>query len=301
MEENPILARLEALLLSQTPFYWLTTLLVLVTSLGCPTTTEDISTRKCNLFEDLCDKTVPEIAFATTHNSMSNKADGWAAYNHFYGIEDQLNEGFRGFMLDIYEEEGVLKLCHGTCLGGSIDFATVMETYFDFLSDNPNEVIVFIFETHIAPERFEDAFDNHPLKEMALQITPSAPWPTLNTLIDNNTRLIMFSDVVENAPPYILEMWAHAVDVHYHAETQDDFSCDWFRGEPENELFIFNHFITNPLPNETAAQEVNAYDVLMPRLQKCQNENGKFPNFITVDFFSLGDTLRVVNELNGHP
>ena len=288
-------------MLAQTPFYWLTTLLVLVTALGCPTTTDNVNPRKCNLFENLCNKTVPEIAFATTHNSMSNKADGWAAYNHFYGIEDQLAEGFRGFMLDIYEEEGVLKLCHGTCLGGSIDFETVMESYYDFLNENPYEVIVFIFETHISPERFGDAFDSHPLGQMALQITPSEPWPTLNTLIDNDTRLIMFSDTVENAPSYILEMWAHAVDVHYHAETQDDFSCDWFRGEPENELFIFNHFITNPLPNETAAQEVNAYDVLMPRLQKCQNENGKFPNFITVDFFSVGDTLRVVNELNGHP
>ena len=81
---------------------------------------------------------------------MSNKAEGWAAYNPFYGIEDQLNEGFRGFMLDIYEEDGTLKLCHGTCLGGSINFETVMDLYNDFLEQHPHEVIVFIFETHRA-------------------------------------------------------------------------------------------------------------------------------------------------------
>jgi hypothetical protein len=270
-------------------------------STACPPPPQAEPPRKCNLFEDLCHKTVPEVAFATTHNSMSNKADGWAGYNHFYGIEDQLAEGFRGFMLDLYEDEGVLHLCHGTCIGGKIAFDTVMDTYYNFLTENPNDIIVFIFETHIAPARFSDAFDHHPLGEMAFQISPSEPWPTLNTLIDQNQRLIMFSDTVEDAPPYILEMWTHAVDVHYHAESQEDFSCDWFRGDPENALFIFNHFITNPLPNETAAAEVNAYDVLMPRAQKCLRDNGKMPNFVTVDFFSLGDTLQVVNELNGHP
>ena len=70
-------------------------------------------------------------------------------------------------MLDIYEEDGTLKLCHGTCLGGSIDFETVMDLYNDFLEQHPHEVIVFIFETHIAPERFGDALDNHPLGLLA--------------------------------------------------------------------------------------------------------------------------------------
>ena len=216
--------------------------------IACPAPESDLNPRKCNLFENLCDKTVPEIAFATTHNAMSNKAEGWAAYNHFYGIEDQLNEGFRGFMLDIYEEDGTLKLCHGTCLGGSIDFETVMDLYNDFLEQHPHEVIVFIFETHIAPERFGDALDNHPLGLLAFEMSPSEPWPTLNELIDSNQRLIMFSDDVNNAPPYILEMWAHAVDVHYKAETQADFSCDWFRGEPDNALFYFQSLYFGPPP-----------------------------------------------------
>ena len=288
-------------MLAQKSIFRLSSVLLCFVCLGCPAPAEELTHRKCNLFENLCHKAVPEIAFATTHNSMSNKADGWAGYNHFYGIEDQLVEGFRGFMLDIYDEEGVLKLCHGTCLGGSIDFENVMDTYYEFLNENPHEVIVFIFETHIAPERFGDAFENHPLGQLAYPTSSSAPWPTLNTLIDNNQRLIMFSDTVENAPPYILDMWTHAVDVHYQAQTQEDFSCDWFRGDPENALFIFNHFISNPLPNENAAAEVNTYEVLMPRLEQCQKDNGKFPNFITVDFFSLGDTLQVVNELNGNP
>ncbi|MBL90433.1 MAG: hypothetical protein CMH56_01285 [Myxococcales bacterium] len=266
----------------------------------CTPETEVDVPRKCNLYENLCEKTVPEVAFATTHNAMSNKADGWGGYNHFYGIPDQLQEGYRGFMLDIYEDEGVLKLCHGSCIAGAIDFETVMDTYHEFMTENPHEVIVFIFETHIEPERFADAFDSHPLGELAFEINPWDEWPTLNTLIDTNQRLIMLSDTVENAPSYILDMWAHAVDVHYAAESQADFNCEFFRGEPENQLFIFNHFISDPLPNETAAAEVNAYDVLMPRIEQCQRKNGRFPNFVTVDFFSLGDTLQVVKELNGN-
>ena len=45
--------------------------------------------------------------------------------------------------------------------------------------------------------------------------------------------------------------------------------------------------------------EVNAYDVLMPRVQACMGERGRFPTIIGVDFYDQGDLLKVVDELNG--
>ena len=116
-------------------------------------------------------------------------------------------------------------------------------------------------------------------------MSPSEPWPTLNELIDSNQRLIMFSDDVNNAPPYILEMWAHAVDVHYKAETQADFSCDWFRGEPTTH-FYFQSLYFGPPPQLKQRRRNKHLRRPDARLQNCIQLNGKFPNFITVDFFS---------------
>jgi hypothetical protein len=44
---------------------------------------------------------------------------------------------------------------------------------------------------------------------------------------------------------------------------------------------------------------VNARDVLLPRLEECQEERGQLPNFVAVDYYSRGDLLPVVDELNG--
>ena len=266
--------------------------------IACAPDAAETPARKCNGFEALCPKKLHETVFATTHNAMSNKADGWAAYNHFYGIPDQLSEGFRGFMLDIYEDEGNFKLCHGSCIAGEIAFADALDHFEDFLSEHPNEVLVFLFQTEMEPARFEDAFGEHPITQRLLRESPGNAWPSLGALIDAGERVVVLSDRSENAPPFVLDMWAHAVDVDYRAERAADFSCAFFRGDPENALFILNHFITNPLPNETAAAEVNAYEVLMPRATQCQTEHNRVPNFVTVDFFSLGDTMRVVEELN---
>jgi hypothetical protein len=66
-------------------------------------------------------------------------------------------------------------------------------------------------------------------------------------------------------------------------------------------LFQINHWVTpaGAAPTVAQAKEVNAYDVLMPRVQACMGERGRFPTIIGVDFYDQGDLLKVVNELNG--
>ena len=77
-------------------------------------------------------------------------------------------------------------------------------------------------------------------------------------------------------------------------------SCAPNRGTPSSPLFQINHWITpaGAAPTVGEAKVINAYDVLMPRVQDCMTQRGKFPTIVGVNFVEIGDALQVVNELN---
>ncbi|HEY6532059.1 MAG TPA: hypothetical protein VIY72_07130 [Acidimicrobiales bacterium] len=77
-------------------------------------------------------------------------------------------------------------------------------------------------------------------------------------------------------------------------------SCAPNRGSPDSPLFQINHFVTpaGAAPTVAQAATVNAYDVLMPRVQSCMAERNHFPTIIGVNYYDTGDLLKVVDELN---
>ena len=58
----------------------------------------------CNGHPELCDRRLNQVAFATTHNSMS-AADipDWMFPNQERGIREQLEDGVRGFLIDVHD------------------------------------------------------------------------------------------------------------------------------------------------------------------------------------------------------
>ncbi len=87
-------------------------------------------------------------------------------------------------------------------------------------------------------------------------------------------------------------------DTPYTFAAPTDFSCAVNRGPADAPLFELNHFITNKQPPSVqVGREVNAYDVLMGRVQ--QQERGLFPTIVAVNFYDQGDLLKVVDRLNG--
>src|SRR5581483_4785131 len=57
---------------------------------------------RCNGSARLCDLPLGEVAFATSHNSMSSSADNFLGPNQDKPITDQLRQGIRGFQIDAY-------------------------------------------------------------------------------------------------------------------------------------------------------------------------------------------------------
>ena len=57
---------------------------------------------ECNGQVVLCDRTLADVAFATTHNSMASSADGFRPPNQARTIAGQLAHGIRGFQIDAF-------------------------------------------------------------------------------------------------------------------------------------------------------------------------------------------------------
>ena len=102
--------------------------------------------RACNRHAALCDRPVSTVTFPGTHNSMSNAEAGWIAPNQQYGLTRQLEDGIRGLMLDTYQWEGDLWLCHATCELGALPLADGLAEIRDFLDAHPREVIQVVFQ-----------------------------------------------------------------------------------------------------------------------------------------------------------
>jgi hypothetical protein len=74
-----------------------------LTHAGDETAAASTSIDACNGHPELCDRRLDQVVFATTHNSMSS-ADipDWMFPNQERGIRGQLEDGVRGFLIDIH-------------------------------------------------------------------------------------------------------------------------------------------------------------------------------------------------------
>ena len=260
-----------------------------------------ISYAQCNGSLNLCSKQYNEVAYLTTHNAFNSDEDGLSFPNQTYNIASQLNDGVRGLMIDVYDHFGTPTAYHSTFLLGTIPLSDIFNDIKTFLDNNSNEIVTIILECYVTANDIEDEINQSGLSNYLY--THNSTWPTLQSMIDNDNRLVIFSDVddASSSQNWYHYVWDHAVETHYSAGTINDFTCDFNRGDPLNDLFIFNHFVTDAtlgygLYNES--NDVNANPFFITRAQNCQNQTNKFPNFVTVDYYELGDGLAVVDELN---
>jgi hypothetical protein len=94
-----------------------------------------IATKGCNGGEQLCDRSLDEVAFPATHNAMSAVTNpGWLFGQQDAGFADQLHDGIRGLLIDAHygipTEDGTIK----TDLSSLTD--TERQTYSDELGED---------------------------------------------------------------------------------------------------------------------------------------------------------------------
>lgn len=256
--------------------------------------------RACNGAVVLCERRVDEVVFAGTHNAHASEDDRIAAANQYSSVDVQLTDGIRALMLDTYEHEGEVVLCHGPCDFGNTRLVDTLVLLKTFLDANPNEVVLLLFEDYITPEQTQTAFDEAGLTSLMYAHARSQPWPTLGELIDSGRRVVAFAQNEGGGEPdWYLDLFEQSWDTPYAARTRDDLSCEHGRGDREAPLFVLNHFLTNPLASAQLAAEVNNNPFLLDRARECQQASGRLPNVIAVDYYEVGDLFAAVDALNG--
>jgi hypothetical protein len=193
-----------------------------------------------------------------------------------------------------------LYLCHGFCELGGVPLVPWLQTLRDFLVANPDEVVVLVIEDYVTPTELAASFAESGLTDLVYRGAPRPPWPTLAEMVASGGRVVTF---LESGKPGV--EWMHPAfesiqETPYLFRRPSEFSCAIGRGGTAGSLFQINHWIaTTPAPKPTNAAIVNAYDFLLARARLCQQERGKLPNIVAVDFYGTGDLFRVVKTLNG--
>lgn len=150
----------------------------------------------CNGHEEFCSRRYSNITQIGTHDSAFV---GWLpTENQGVSVSDQLDAGIRFLQAQTHEKDSVLELCHTSCAeldaGPLTDYLTTIKTWLDA---NPNEVLTLLLTNgdYVDVTLFGDVMESTGLSTYAY--TPEShlaidDWPTLQTLIDDGNRLVMF-------------------------------------------------------------------------------------------------------------
>jgi hypothetical protein len=206
---------------------------------------------QCNGYEDLCSK-LP---------------------NQEWNISTQLKYGVRALMFDVYEESDELVVYHGFKILGSKPFIEVLNEIREFMDENPKEVVTIILECYVNSNQIASEIEDSGLSKYLYTKNKHENWGTLKEMIDDNTRLVVFSDRngAEVGQEWYHYMWDFAVETHYANHNLKDFNNDFNRGKENAEtkdLVILNHFLTKTITGVGSIQKSKkANSILVDRIK----------------------------------
>jgi hypothetical protein len=149
-------------------------------------------------------------SWLTTHNSFAivgtRSPLGSAIIsppNQEDSVTSQLRNGVRGLMLDAYDFNGGVWLCHsfgGKCFAFTayVPALAVLREVEAFLAANPSEVVTIFLEDYAAPGSLSNVFNAAGLTKYWFPVDkmpskPGAEWPLLKDMIAENHRLVVFT------------------------------------------------------------------------------------------------------------
>jgi len=259
----------------------------------------------CNGRVEYCAKRYDELCQAATHDSAAYNSEFWQAPAQSQSVRDQLNASVRALMLSVYDDGGTVSVCRGDCAAGSTALGVVLKTVKDFLDANPRDIVTLLIETALAASRVEREFVGLGLDRLAQPQVENAPWPTLQEMIDTGHRLVVFATVPDTSASWVLPRDAWLWETGKDFSSLSSMKCSPAVGDRTRPLYVVHHNLveaadaSNPEPSAELAAVANAFAVVTQRLQTCESQTNRVPNFVAVDFAALGDVVGGTQVING--
>lgn len=246
----------------------------------------------------------------------------------------QLSAGVRLLtaQVHLYNSSGSteLHLCHSSCdlldAGLLSDWLIEIKSWLD---SNANEVVTVLLvnSDDFTASELAAQYSTADIESYAYspdsQTTPPSEWPTLQTLINNGTRLLNFVSSLDpsdnTVAPWLMDEFTFIFENEYDNTSPSNYSCtpsrptsvsgDTATALSDNMLPFMNHFLYETellgieAPNTTYLNTTNAASGgegnLGTSASECSSEYGRAPTFILVDFFNVGPAISTVDSLNG--
>ncbi|GAA2251694.1 hypothetical protein GCM10010145_19220 [Streptomyces ruber] len=278
-------------------------------------------------------RTLDQVTFLTSHNAYANGVDGGFAPpfvnlvpNQTRGIDRQLADGVRGFMLDIHQTSDGAILCHNSCtlVGGPVALWVDVQRIVDFLERNPGQFVTVFLEDYVDPSvlRAElarvDGLSDVLYRPDRAGVRENG-WPRMADLIAANDRLLLFTDHSRSADEAagltrdgfgVMYQREWTVENHWSMGPgvgASDWSCysRWYDANTNipltrteagfRPLFVMNHFRDAGITSTAATDNAKLAD----RAQRfCRPAARKKPNFLAVDHYDRGNPAAAVATLN---
>jgi hypothetical protein len=258
---------------------------------------------------------------AATGNSLAG--------NQYLNATQALDAGLRMLQAQVHNLNGTLELCHTSC---SLLDAGPLESWLadinDWMVSNTNDVVTILLvnSDNESADEFGQAFSNSGLGKLGY--TPESQsatgsWPTLQTMISKNTRLVSFVTNIDASStyPYLMSEFNYVFETTFGVTSLDGFNCTLQRPSTEssaetaiasNFMGLLNHFkdqevftggdVTIPDVTNIDITNSNATTTagnLGLQIQTCAQQWGITPNFVLVDFWNEGQTIQAADHQNG--
>ncbi|KAL1891422.1 hypothetical protein Sste5346_007685 [Sporothrix stenoceras] len=273
--------------------------------------------QSCNGSPSLCSRRYSDVTYVGSHDSAF--VGLLPTDNQFTSVASQLSQGVRFLQAQSHNKNGVIELCHTTCLekdAGTL--ASYLTPIKSFLDSNPNEVITLLLTNgdSIPVSQYGTVFSAVGLASYAYAPTGTLTldqWPTLAELISSGKRLIVFMDYHADVSQvnYILDEFTYLYETPYDTTDPNFAECTLDRpagASASGRMGLVNHFLDVEIdlfgeviliPDTIKAATTNSLSSITAQTSLCVNAFGRTPNFVLLDFISIGQAIAAQNQLNG--
>lgn len=263
------------------------------------------------------EKKYHETCFLTSHNSYAAWEYGYLYAQQKWNITHQLEHGVRCLMLDTYDINNQVLLCHDSKLlteiisldRDPVPLLTELITLKKFLEKNPKEIVTIILENYVSDDQLLDStfayLNDYILRPSDWDPVKKGGWPALSWMQKHNKRVVIFNSI--SATELTYNEWEHVIENQYgtlspQKACQERAQSKRYDGYTRY-LYLCNYFPTFKINLSDSYALVNSkqltqYITYMKRGLGGSCCKNRAPNFIALDFVDEGNGMKWVDFFN---